>query len=97
MTPADDVAATLDAISCDSWRAVTPAPEPDLLLLTERELLDVALSEARAYRELALAAVGTNHDLHRQLDRERAAHAALRDEYRSMRVRVLSDSGVRAS
>lgn len=85
------VTEALDAIARDPWLAGTPAPTPDLLLLSEPEALALAVAEAQSYRELAQAALTALHDQARELERAREQSAHLRDEIRRYTAAVVAE------
>ena len=72
-----------------TW-TLTPAPAPDPLMLSDEDLLVVALVEADVYRSLALSAIHQLHDERLAFHRLRDAHhRRLIDEYRALRSRVM--------
>lgn len=65
------------------------SPAPDLLAMSDEDLLVATLVEADAYRALCLAAIHALHDLTVQHDRLRAQHHGLIGAYRALRVQTV--------
>ena len=65
----------------------------EALALAELEALD----EAAAWRALAVAALTQLHAQHSELERVRAHHHRLLDEYRRLRAQVMSRDSRRAA
>ncbi len=79
-----------------SSRQTPPRDHRDLALPTEAQLVE-ALINVDAYRLLAQQALHALHELRRELERTRQAHARTLDEYRTLRERVMREAGGNAA